>query len=320
MNKRFISEDELNSVIKVRESGASWLRIENETGVPRRLAKKCYEEWERKKSVEELREARIGIAQAEFRNHMDALVGVARYLVDRLHAPTEIAFGGNADRFLEGLWAYYAPQGDPPKNDTDRLRLVRRNRMLFDSLKEHTGEKVPWRLVEEWKDAYALYIDHSRDLVEKADSVTTSLISKRKELNRALKDELLSEYNLMIIDMVRGIIKALGRAIKDGKLIKEDIYIAARVERRQRAVLLFGQDRDGGTPLMDRKLAQRLVDFCSVVARDLSQGKNEKPSLVDQISSDLCRMDAIQKELDETLDELLLRPLILRTRCKLCPA
>ena len=39
MRRRYVSDEELTQVIKLKQNGASWLRIENETGIPRRTAK-----------------------------------------------------------------------------------------------------------------------------------------------------------------------------------------------------------------------------------------------------------------------------------------
>ena len=46
MRKRYISDNELNQIIKLKQAGASWLMIQNQTGVPRRSAHNAYEDWQ----------------------------------------------------------------------------------------------------------------------------------------------------------------------------------------------------------------------------------------------------------------------------------
>ena len=62
MRKRYVSDDELNQIIKLKQAGASWLNIQNQTGVPRRSAGKSYEGWQRSQSIEELKAARVNVA------------------------------------------------------------------------------------------------------------------------------------------------------------------------------------------------------------------------------------------------------------------
>src|SRR4030067_3259759 len=104
MKRIIISDFQLTEIIRLKQSGDSWLRIEGKTGIPRRSAKKAYEEWERNQSMEELKRARTDVAKEEFRCHMDDLVELSRYLVDSLYIPHPAGKLDNADEFLEELW------------------------------------------------------------------------------------------------------------------------------------------------------------------------------------------------------------------------
>lgn len=47
MKKIEVSEIELDKILKFKGEKASWLKIERETGIERRIAKRAYEEWNR---------------------------------------------------------------------------------------------------------------------------------------------------------------------------------------------------------------------------------------------------------------------------------
>ena len=71
MKKREFTDEEWALILKLKQSGASWLKIQDETGIPRRTIKRAYEEWESTKSYDELKQARIHVAGEEFRDHID---------------------------------------------------------------------------------------------------------------------------------------------------------------------------------------------------------------------------------------------------------
>jgi hypothetical protein len=70
--------------------------------------------------------------------------------------------------------------------------------------------------------------------------------------------------------------------------------------------------------LNDVKLAKEALSICRWADDNLRKGL--KSGLVQKLTDDVCQMQARIKELEESLDELLLRPMILLTRCDLCPA
>lgn len=73
-----LSESQLESVIQLRQRrGYSWLRIERETHIPRRVAKREYLRWEQQQAREDLQTARREVAAEEFREHLDALLDLA---------------------------------------------------------------------------------------------------------------------------------------------------------------------------------------------------------------------------------------------------
>jgi hypothetical protein len=64
----------------------------------------------------------------------------------------------------------------------------------------------------------------------------------------------------------------------------------------------------------EKDLAKEVVRVCGQTIQDLCKGDT-----VGQVAEDRARMALRIKELEEQLDPMILRLLILRTRCDLCP-
>jgi hypothetical protein len=87
MRRRHVSPEELAMIIRLRHENASWLKIQRETGVPRRIGQRAYVQWGRSQASEELKEARKDVAAQAFREHMDSLVTLATSFVMNLEVP-----------------------------------------------------------------------------------------------------------------------------------------------------------------------------------------------------------------------------------------
>lgn len=70
--------------------------------------------------------------------------------------------------------------------------------------------------------------------------------------------------------------------------------------------------------LNDLELAKETLNMCRQVVANLREGT--KSDLVQRLTDKVRRMQDRTEELEKSLDRLILRPVILRTRCDLCPA
>ena len=105
MKRGELAPEELDKVIKLKKIGTSWLRIEHETGISRRTAKRAYEKWEHSQSPEVLREARKDVAAKAFLDHLKSLTTLAVSLVTSLSVPPSIVdMEKNAEQFFSELW------------------------------------------------------------------------------------------------------------------------------------------------------------------------------------------------------------------------
>lgn len=329
MRRRDVSPEELARVVNLRQIGTSWLKIQRDTGVPRRIAKRAYEDWGRSQSREELKAARKDVAAEEFRNHLSSLVKLAEVLVNVLNGygipePTRPPI--SAEDTLLNLWrsdiageyrAYGLARVEPEEYicGPGSWGCLHQNQLLLKSLQSHTQEKVDWRMLEQWKKAW--------------DECTRVQGVLRKEAHRMLSDILKQELGLAarivkgsreegaLDRMVNGVLHAVWQGILAGKLDQPPLVEADGMGNEVTNVV-FGEDRRSlGLIFAESDLAKKVKDACIRVANNLSIVKKEDMiKLVDDVHG----MKEVIDKLAEMLNPLMLRPQILHTRCDLCPA
>ncbi|TET40765.1 MAG: hypothetical protein E3J65_00090 [Dehalococcoidia bacterium] len=320
MRRRELSDEELNRIIRLRQIGTSWLKIQHETGIHRQTAKRAYERWEHSKSMEELKEARKDVAAQAFGEHINYLIKLAESLVSALHVPEMLRGLGNADEALDQLWMRNI-QGElelSQKSGTVEIgHVVRRNRMIFKALQEHTREKVRWEALEEWKQARNNAAEYSKELRLEATEVIGNILNNQPGLKEKIKTAIGSnDITQKISDGVR---ETIWRGILTGKPEQMHVLKGSSVLTEGRVWLEFYEgDSDTRLDLNDVELAKEVLGMCRRAVTNLRQGI--KSDLVRRLADEVRQMQDRTQELEESLEGLLLRPMILRTRCELCPA
>lgn len=320
MKRKTLSQEQLDKVIKLRHAGTSWLRIQHETGINRRASKRAYEKWEHSKSMEELKEARKDVAARAFGEHVSYLIRLGESLVSALRVPEILRGLDNADEALDRLWMRDI-QGEleplPKPGTVERDRVVRRNKMLFKSLQEHTREKVRWEILQDWKQARNNAVKSSEALRLVATEVITNIMNNQAGLKERVKTAIGS--NDVTEKLSDGVRETIWRGILTGKPEQvhnwkgTSLVSAGRVELR-----FYENDSQTKIDLNDSELAKEVRSVCHWAVENLKKGN--KSDLVQRLADEVRRMQDTTRELEESLDGLILRPLILRTRCDLCPA
>lgn len=311
MRKRYVSDDELNQVIKLKQSGASWMMIQNQTGVPRRSAQKAYEDWQRSQSIDELKAARVDVAAEEFRKHVDQLINLVESLASGLEVPKIPSLTMNAGEYLDSLWekTYREIQGynlSQTIENRERQRFIREYHMLLKSLEYHTREKVHWQLLERWKEAWNDCTDHLNSFENEVDTVASNIIDIDANLIKNISDR--SQRETVAEMMAQAVLNEIWQNITDGTLDLENPDISISYELVDRSVPIHVEE-----DLFEKiapVLRQAAGTFCT----------ERKEAIIQPLVGDVNRMDAVINALEEMLNPLVLRPLILRTRCDLCPA
>lgn len=337
MRRRQLSADELDKVIRLRQAGASWLKVQRETGIHRRTAKRAYDKWERTKSMEELREARREVAAAEFRGHMDSLIRLAGSLVTNLSVPSFLAdMEKNSEQFFSSLWdqdllqRYISSKAEGDiymMGDTQSFHIGdpqsyrREKQLLFESLKVHTCGEVRWEdvLDSRWKEAKDSCAKIVRKLKREAAEVVNNYLGQERQtdLLQSIKEG--SREDDPAKRMAQVVLREIWQAILRDKLDEDDPWFQMglrgkgtpqemSVKSRDEIVFTFFGNNYRG-------LAEKVTRICNLAHNNL-----RKRDTVQKLYHEVGNMKRASEELREMLNPVKLRPVILRTRCDLCPA
>jgi hypothetical protein len=222
----------------------------------------------------------------------------------------------SADEALDQLWMRNI-QGELepfPSSSDERERVVRRNKMLFKSLQDHTREKVRWKALEEWKQARNNAVENSKELQLEAAEVI------RNNLNNCLGLETRIKIAIGANDVTEkvsdGVREAIWRGILTGKPEQVHIWEGTSLVNKGRVELRFYKgDSETKLDLNDMELAKEALSMCCGAVMNLQEVKSD---LVQRLTDEVRRMQDTTRELEESLDRLILRSVILRTRCDLC--
>ena len=190
--------------------------------------------------------------------------------------------------------------------------------MLFQSLKDHTVEQVRWQVLEEWKGACNACFNTLEKLRSNAQEIVTSILSNQ-ELKVRDEIEKSNAGEAAIEDMAKGAVEALWRGIRDGEPEKSHNLILTKTAKEGSTQVLFGESASiTMIELVDNNLAKDVERVCKWTTKNLYI--EWKETLVDPLRNGFDTMKKAIEELDKMLNPLILRPMILRTRCELCPA
>lgn len=306
MQKKELSDDNFDKVRDLREAGYSWLKIQEKTGVERRIAKRAYNEWLRDRTLNELKQARVNVATEAFSEHIDHLIKLAVRLTD-LGPPTSSRETRHADDILRSLLemsilgeVYESSQADSKRKIQ---RNYRQNMRLLESLKDHTREKVRWQALDEWGKAWDSCLGLFERLKIEGQQVVTDNINQENDLLQMIKGR--SQQEQVVKRMAQTGLDAILHSILDGKFDPECPEVTVTYELVDRVVSIF----------TEREWIERVREACQNVVETLLKG-----DLVRQLYDEIYTIKKVVEELEEVLDPLILRPMILLTpRCKLCP-
>ena len=312
MRRRPVASSELARITTLRQQGASWLRIERETKIPRRAAKRAYEDWERGKSADELKLARTDVARDEFRKHLDQLAKVAECLTTGLEVPA----WPTEKRPAAELWLQLWSREDVTGLGSEERVILRHNLMLLAALKSHTEGKVHWNTLDQWQAEWDACVAAFGQLSKKVRELLNNILSQEPKTRDKLEKGL---DRITINHLTEGVMAVLWDNILDGDPRMAQEQVESRSAGRGKTFVVFGDRAAKATlTLIDKSQAQKVVDLCKWVLNNLNI-EDEGRSLIGRLSATVTEMRKKQQELEEMLDPLILTPLLLKTRCSLCP-
>lgn len=318
MKRTNLSTEQMDNIIRLRQTGSSWLGIEKLTGIPRRVAQRAYGKWERARSTRELETARWEVSKAEFERHLDALTWLAEGLITSLKVPELPNITEDAGTYLSTFWERDIPDSlvsgsSRTVNKNDRARIIRRNELLFESLKEHTEDKINWAIMGEWADSW----DECYRLMPDLELVAGKTIQDTVSTIPGFEDGLISPRKLSSsLDRLTGAaMEVLWRGILDGDpTAATGLLEAKRIMHQGREITLVTVDEKPLLQLDQAKLDRDPIVICREAIANIWS-----TDVFRSMETEVRQMQKLVMELETGLEPLVLRPMILRTRCKICP-
>ncbi len=339
MRRRELSNEELDKVIGLRQLGTSWLKIQHETGIHRRSAKRAYDKWEHSKSMVELKEARRDVAAKALFDHLNSLTILVGALVTKLSTPFFLAdMEKNAEQFVSWLFEqdllqrHISPEAQVHvyrMGETqcfyvgDAWSYHREKELLFESLKAHTCEEIRWKDV--WDNRWKKARNHCAEIVPKlrkeTSEVVNNLLNQERETNFVQREKEERGADDTAKQMAEVVLGDIWRDIVQDKLEGEGPWFQT-VPREGTARVIYVKGRDETVLLFaysvatsDKSLAEKVTYICNLAANNLRRGE-----MAASLKYWVHEMEKAGDELREKLNPVKLRPMILRTRCDLCPA
>lgn len=321
MKKISLTAEQLSNVVALRESGSNWQSIERDTDIPRRIAQRAYMDWEHTRATDELKEARREVAAAEFYKHKESLIRLADEFAKHLDTPASPDNSVDAEQYLDIFWKSHLSSENQfanitvstDNNDREIKRVVRRNLMLFQALKNHTHGEVNWRVLDEWKQAWNGCIALFPDFRQEVDKLTLQQITNNNRLSAYIDKkvglgDIMPSWNKQFCRLLWDYLRTGDTAEKCLLSItesnsKEPIYVR-----------LPGIDNHMEIPSVLRELSEDIVKIYNSIIKDIY-----KANIISQLSTEINKMEKAAEEMEIALDSLGLSPLIVRTRCNLCP-
>jgi len=325
MKRVDLTNEQLGNVIKHRQGGMSWLGVQKATGISRRVAQRAYKQWQRARSIRELENVRVKVGEIEFEGHIDVVTRLAQHLIEHLSIPEYPSFAQDAGAHFTSLMereiivirpeALLTPKPvSAASEDRVKARNERRNRLLLESLKQHTADKFRWDKVNDWMEGwdgcYRIF-PGVRTLIG---GVITNTFSRFPNVDKWFVTRNKGRKPLGILE--EGIQDALWKGIVAGEVGTATKMIYSKsAELGEPEALQITVGLRSLTQRENLEMVPSFVDLCHRVIEDLWDSSEVK-----EIIGAVDKMQAVVGELEAVLEPLVLRPQILRTRCQLCPA
>jgi hypothetical protein len=327
MKKIVLTNSQIQQVIDLHDKGISWVKIEKETGIARRIAKREYNEWGAKQSQRQLEDARKEVVAQEYRIHLDLLSQMANLLLDSLIIPHPITDLRGGDEVIRQFLSKDIYQDLPLfrlriGNEQREKRVIRMNELLFKSLRDHTERKIPWQVLDLWKEVRDSCVKDIGEIKEEIHKVFTNILKQKSKLKEQLdksykKSSVIEnvEKGILIniwLDSILGV-KSEVTAMKGASLFNKDIsWVVFHKNAPEVTKVTF--DRE--SPHDNERLASEVSDVSKWTITNILELKSE---LIQKMKKEVSRMQENVNQLETVLNPLVLRPIILNTQCDICP-
>jgi hypothetical protein len=326
MKKVVLSNAQIDQIINLHQKGVSWVKIQDETGIPRRIASREYDSWLAKQSQRQLEEARKDVAAEEYRLHLNLLSRMAEFLLDALVIPNPLTDLRPADKVISQFLKidFYQDHPEIVIRSMERQkgkRVFQMNEILFKSLRDHTKIKIQWQDLDEWKDARKSCLEDIENMKKEVDKVFTGILNKKSELKVKLDKGDLPSY---IENIKKGILTNIWLSGVIGPESQITSMKGVSQARKGTAWVVFHKNTpeeinvmfDRETPHENELLAKKVVEASIQTVKFLLSSQND---LIVKMKREIQKMHNSSDKLEAVLNPLVLRPIILNSQCDICP-
>ena len=325
-----LTEEQLYRVAELRALEHTWSFIGRELGVHRQILKREYLIWANAQVAQQLTAVRQDVAEEEFRRHLDLVCALAQELVDRLETLIVSPRGVEGEDLFSPAVNSTAPLRSP---GTDLLpqepsqRFQRERRWVYDALQMHIG-------ASEWKDRLGDLQGQLRRCLTKRAALSRRVNQAAAELSRSAAQQAgggeqpQGRVGRTLVGLVWDVVievtarYSVEEGMSDSKW-QRVVDSAWRAANAIRVVPVANSsswdiliDGRGVLPhLPSEQGALEASRKCDSVVRALLLGDEAK-----HLTFSLRRLADQARPFVDQLDPIRLRPLLLRTRCYLCPA
>jgi len=318
-----VTGQQITDMVRLHRQGWSISAIARSVGCHRQTVRGHLTERQADVLAEEVRKQAL---TEDLQKHLDDLTQFAVSFKSYLTTPDMPTEDRDATAVLTPLLPKALLQGldsVSQKTRREQRQKDRQTNMLLRSLREHTGEKGWWQAFEEWREVWDICIEGLKGVREQAPKVVGNYLSKAPEvvgnyLSQKAEEKVgeKSGKEYILDSIVYGVLWAAWCIVTASEPEEE-------LELRNFRVVPEGQRlriRTGGYYLnlifdeTETALAQEVAAVCNNALQDLYPRY-----MVDEILGMLQRMDEKIEVIDDALDPFILRPLLVRTRCTLCP-
>ena len=291
MKRIELTDEQIETVVQLRQGRRySWLRIQKETGISRHVAKREYLRWEDNQGKKKLETVRREVAAQEFQRHLDALVETAMQFAALLVSPEPLETR-TASEFLESNIRELGSHRDIHEEPSILEGMsARQRKWMVESLRAHTLESVPWDKLKDWARQWDRCVEEYQicwSMIHLQPVCDTLPDAEEQGIND-LKDHLWSTLwiNMRMPEPKTSIEElSCDAANRWGRIVADDSRMAMIVAVSARELqTIFASDHFLYALTAEGKLRQAATN------------------------------------LDERLDPLRLKAVLIRTRCDLCPA
>jgi hypothetical protein len=241
---------------------------------------------------------------------------------DRLGVPTSLSEQRDAESVLNDAWKadldslLNSHGGRDFRDDAQKQQeVVRHGRILLKALQDHTRDKVRWEVLDEWKEAWNSCIQKLIKLRAEATEILENILNQKTGLKEQISKGFMgsSKDNVLAL-MTDGIFWKVWRGVPSSN--SQGHYVGTKIIHDGRYQVIFDdQNYTYRLTFSDKSLTKEVAGVCDWAVRNLS-----KVTIVQQVADYLSRMHSRSAELEEMLDPLILRPIMIGTSCDLCPA